>query len=423
MDMKEGEQMNRGNDQRAILMEANNLSYKFDDILNVSVNRTMKKQYFDTRTYQLPGAGQAVSTWNGGVDLIDLMNSNLGFRVRLDGGTADDVYTFGSGSAMNLIREIKILSSSGIELARTQDANIFHKFYAKSVHSSNWFNTVGKNMGFGMTDELKIDEANGVYFTIPLRELDPFFNLYDGKLLPANLASGLRVEITWEDQLVAFFTGGAADLENCIIDQIEFRTECVTLADSAMAQLNREASNSGLEVTIDRIYTTSKNTGTLTSENVEVRKAVSLAKSAFAVCLPALRNGYAVDSFNTSIHQFTSYDFRLGNQYYPYQPIENTSQGYFNYLKCFNKIKHSHNETVITPAVYNASNAIICASFENDDSLNLSGLSINSSRIMEVRFERGVPGPPAVIADVKTYVFLTYTALIRASLSNASVKI
>ena len=121
--------------QKGAIMIANNLDYKFDDILNVSVNRTMKKQYFDTRTYTMPGASQAVSTWNSGVDLIDVRNSYLKFKLVTDGDRTDN--SFGTGTAMNLIKEIKVLSSSGIELARTQESNLFHKFVVRSRKSAN----------------------------------------------------------------------------------------------------------------------------------------------------------------------------------------------------------------------------------------------------------------------------------------------
>jgi hypothetical protein len=424
--------MENKSSQKEAIMAANNLKYVFDDILNVSVNRTAKKQYLDTRSYTMDGSGQAVSTWNSGVDLIDLRNSYLKFDVTLTATAAGRTYTFGTGSAMNLIKEVKILSSSGIELARTQDANIFHKFFARSTKSADWISTVGANMGFQTNTQV----GNGTYvFTqgtakrviIPLCELDPFFNLYDNKLLPANIASGMRVEITWENLATAFFreaAGNGTEAAGYTVTNIEFRTEAVTLADSAMAILNKEASTNGLEVTYDRVYTTSTNTGTALTENVEVRKAVSLCKNVFGVTLLTNnRASLALDSFKAADYSHTSADVRLGNQYYPFQPIENVEEAYFNYLKNFNKIKLYHSESDTTLADFsnvadgNSSQGMIIANFETDDSLNLTGLPVNSSRIAELRFTRSAGD------DVKTYVFMTYTALCRASLSNTSVKI
>lgn len=417
MDSKAPQQADRSSQKMAV-MEANNLEYKFDDILNVSVNRTMKKQYFDTRTYTLPGAGQAVSTWNSGVDLVDLRNSYLKLDVGIVGG--DRAYSFGQGSVLNLIKEIKGLSSSGIELFRTQDANIFNKFMARNKHSQQWFDSTGQLLGYDLgASALTV----GVNYTwvIPLCELDIFFDLYDGKLLPANIASGMRIEITWEDVATAFVHDGTGttDATGYSVSSIEFRTESVTLADSAMAILNKEAATNGLEITYDRVYTSPSNTGASLEDNVEIRKAVSLAKSIMAIQLPtADRVDLAEDSFLAADYTNTSADVRLGNQYYPFQPIENEVEAYFNYLKQYNKLKRSSAETVTGLADFQSGGqAQIVANLETDDSLNLTGLPVNSSRILECRFTR------TATTNIRTYAFLTYTALCRASLSNCSVKI
>ena len=185
-----------------------------------------------------------------------------------------------------------------------------------------------------------------------------------------------------------------------------------------MAVLNREASSNGLEITYDRVYTTSKNTGTALDDVVEIRKAVSLAKRVFAINIPtAAITSLTTDSFLAASYLHTSADFRLGNQYYPFQPIENVNEAYFNYLRNYNKLKSSHESTTTLADYSTGGMGQMCAVFETDDSMNLSSLPINSSRILECRFVR------SAATDVKTYVFLVYTALCRASLSNASVKI
>jgi len=337
----------------------------------------------------------------------------LKLALTINGGNA----SFGSGSAMNLIKSIKILSSSGIELSRTEDANVYHKFISRSTHSSNWYRSIATIMGHNpVGNEFLLDGTKSI-FCIPLTELDPFFNLYDNKLLPANLASGLRVEITWENLEVALFSS-AGGITSYVVSEIEFRTESVTLADSAMAILNREAATNGLELTYDRVYTSPTNTGTNLEENVEIRKAVSLAKGVFCITIPTANQVQTADSFLTNAYAFSSADVRLGNQHYPFQPIENPQEGYFNYLKQYGKHKTYGNEPITEYEDYSQHGmAMICASFENDDSLNLTGIPVNSSRIAEIRFTRTSTIP------IKTIAFLTYTALCRASLSNVSCKI
>ena len=412
-----------GKDQdvrRMQILEANNLTYKFSDVLNLSQNRTLKKQNFDTRSFTLPGAGQAVCTWNTGLDLIDTRNSYLKFRLDLPTATATPAvtYTFGTASAMNLIREVKVMSASGVELARTQNANVFHAHYSAARHSAQWRSTVGRLMGVGQP---AIAPSGNATFIIPLCELDPFFEFYDGKLLPQNLASGLRLEITWEDLATAFVSSGAVTAANAIlsytVSQIEIRTESVSLTDGAIASINREASKSGIELTYDKVYTTEKNVGTNQTEHIEVKMPVSFARGVFNVILPtASRGDIAADSFQSLVYDHTSAQIRLGNNYYPHQPITNVQEAYHNYLKHWNKLKQHSSESSVTFTDFNDFKGAVCSKFQADDTLSMSGLKINSSRICEVSWSR-------TGADAATsFTFLIYTALARASLSNVNVK-
>ena len=411
-------------DQKMAVMEANNLTYKFDDVLNVSTNRTAKKQYFDTRTYTMPGAGQAVSTWNSGVDLIDFKNSYLTFTVRFDDSTATNngqAY-YGVGSAMNFLNEVRGVSSSGVEMFRTQDANVFHAKHVLPQHTAEWRSSVGSLMGVDTAlNSIDLDSATTYTYCIPLCELDPFFNLYYQKLSPANVCSGMRIELTFENlNTVIFKSAAGAVATSYYISNIEFRTESITLADSANAIINKQAATDGIEITYDRVYSTSKTT-ILTDEIIEIRKGVSLAKSAMGCLLTtANRTSQILDSFVSIAFDITSFDFRLGDQFYPWQPILGSAahfqEAYFNYLKYYNKLKSS-SPSAVSYATFVASAGQLGAKFETDDSLNLSGIPVSSSRTVELRFTR------TANTSVKAYVFLVYTALCRASLSNVSIKI
>ena len=408
--------MEQKNVQRDALLEANNLSYKFDDVLNVSIERTPKKQFFDTRSYTMPGASQAVSTWNSGVDFINAKNSYLRFTVVFTDSTATNtgVATYGVGSAMNFIKEIKLLSASGVEYARTQEANMYHVTQLADK-SPEWKLTVGAMMGCNTA--IALNSTTAYTYCIPLVELDPYFRMYDGKLIPPNVASGMRVEITWENLNTVLFKSAGAAATSYTITDIEFRCDAVKMADSALAAVNKAAATQGIEITYDRVYTSSKNTGAALDDNIEIRKAVSLAKEVVAVCIPtAFLTSQISDSFAAAAYTYTSFDVRLGNQYYPAQPITNVTEGYFNFLKHYNKLSNA-SPTHTTLTTFTATQAQLCARFETDDTLALSSLPINSSRIAEVRFVRSAN------TDVKTFCFLRYTALCRASLTNVSVKI
>lgn len=405
-------------DQQNMLMEVNNLKYTFDSPLSVSVNRTQKKQFFATRDYTNT-SGTAVCDFNSGSDLLDCKRSWLKLRIRVDAADGLGRYSFGSGSAMNLFREVKILHHSGQELARTTDANVFHKFTSRSKHPTAWFNTVGVTMGSGGT----IYNTNTIYdICIPLLELDPFFELYDDKLLPATVASGMRVELTLEDFRTVFFQSAGHTASGVAtgysILGMEFRTEHVTLMDSAMAQLNYEASKSGLELTYDRIFSTSQPIGTNTSDHLEIRKAVALAKQAWFVQLPtANRQSLAADSFQADAFTYTELSSRIGNLNFPYQPIENATEAYLYHLKNYGKLDRNDNDTAITLASYIGTEGAVSFNFERSDSLQLSSIPVNQSRVCELSFTRSGN------TNVKMYAFLVHTALARSSLTNVSVKV
>lgn len=406
-------QQGMNSERKKMIMSANNLSYKFDSVLNLSDNRTLKKQYFDTREYKSDSLSQAVSTWNTGVSLVDTKNSYLKLDFLITDGTG--VTNFGIGSVMNLINEVKITHTSGVELSRTQNANHYHCATLYDRHDNDWLDTTGTLMG--VTQEgtnIEVDKKHT--YLIPLCELDPFFELYDDKLLPANIASGLRIELTFENLNKAIFKAPGTEHTSYTISGIEFRTQCVDLYDSAISELNKEASTNGLEITYDRIHTVSSQV-TTTSDNIEVRKAVGLAKKAIAVFIPtASLANQETDSFKAAQYNFTSWDYRLGNQYYPHQAIENAAEAYYTALITGQNTKYKSPGISLSNFTDDGYAKLACM-LETDDSLNLSALPINSSRILELRFTRSVS------TAVTAFVFLTYTTLTRASLSNCSVKI
>ena len=411
-------------DQSTAVMTANNLDYKFDAPLSVSVNRTMKKQFFATRSFD-DTSGTAICDWNSGVDAIDPCNSYLVLRLRVNAGagfTGSERWSFGVGSAMNLFQSVKILSSSGTELARTENANLYHKVNSTTKHSEAWFKTVGAMMGTppdGVGGTIP-DYEIGIpaVFVIPLTELDPFFNLYDKKLIPSTVASGLRIELALAQWQKALLTTGATDASGYTIENIEFRNESLTFMDSAQALLNKEASTNGLEVTYDRIFSTQSSIGTSLSENHELRKAVALAKN-IKCCLLPTANALdpTLDSFVTTAFSFSSLDGRIANQYYPSQPIETAQEAYIYHLKNAQKVKSPEYETCLDFTSYIQNHAYLSFDFERDDSLNLSACPVNQSRVCEVRYTRNIG------TSATAYLFLTYTALCRSSLSNTSVKI
>ena len=57
-----------------------------------------------------------------------------------------------------------------------------------------------------------------------------FFNLYDKKLIPSTVASGLRIELALAQWQKALLTTGATDASGYTIENIEFRNEPAAFA-------------------------------------------------------------------------------------------------------------------------------------------------------------------------------------------------
>ena len=182
------------------ILFANNLSYKLPTPSSVVTNRCLKRQYFQNRSY----SSQQTMTcqWNTGTDFIDLKNSALVLKIKVNGTNFS--CGFGQGSACNLLRNIRIYHRSGTCYSNTQKISLWRKIYDKYTHSPAWFDTVGKLMGYGGGDQISdaVSGANIFTAVIPLNNLVPFTNPEGSVLLPSNMSSGIRWEFDIAGNLI-----------------------------------------------------------------------------------------------------------------------------------------------------------------------------------------------------------------------------
>jgi hypothetical protein len=199
-------------------------------------------------------------------------------------------------------------------------------------------------------------------------------------------------------------------------------TDTVDLSDDTQKTLNMESSESGLEYSFPRIYT-STNTVASTAINVQVRKAVSQANIVTA-CL--LTQGDVLDVTKDSLKSETwdvdTWQYRLGGLYFPHQAVSGASDGlesFFMAQQVYDKPKHAHAENAVGLEEFKTSGyGILAASLEKDQSLNLSGLPINNSRVLELQATLA-----SFTANIECVVFLEYIAVARAWLDNCSLAI
>jgi hypothetical protein len=343
-DSKMGEGSSGDLSKRQGLIAVNDLTYVLEPDLSVASNKTHKKHFFQSNSYT--AGQQAICILNSGADYIDTRRSWLQFDVSLAVDEAKSTGLFGNhGSALNLIRDITISTRSGDELCRITDLNLLSNMLLPVTYDTEWFKNQGRLMGYGgcvsgtgdpETPGIQAARnlTNGTRFAIPMYCLCPLFSY--GRLMPAMLMSGLRIEINWEQSEKAFnqivSAGGAraTAFKPYTIKNPQFVLSSVQLSDSIQRALNELSATNGLEIVYVDYEKTVLNNGTaLGSFNCEVRKSCSRALKAFARVRTLGDTGTAHDFRDSfcaeSTFPFLSYQWQLGSLYFPQQKVEGTS--------------------------------------------------------------------------------------------------
>ena len=396
----------------------NNLQYKLPTPTSVVTNRCLKRQYFQNRSYS--SEQTMTCQFNTGTDFVDLKNSALVFKVKLNG--ADFRAGFGGGSACNLVRNIRIYHRSGTCYTNTQRINLWRKINDKYTHSPTWFSTVGSLMGYGY----QLDHNNKVFTAvIPLTHLHPFFNPEGGSgssnlLLPSVMASGLRVELDLSSMSEAFLSLPEEEPDSYEITDCYFQTMNVSLMDSAQSSLNSVAQKQALEFVYKDIFCSQNAHPSNTNQiNVDINKSVAFADTVIAVVQETSSlTEPTSDSFATD-YVDGKWDFTLGSNHYPNVKVDNDRLAYHNALLTFDKLKHFTKECSVTPEQFFSYEGIYSCSLERDTALALSQSPVNASRAL--RFELTFDEAPDESQMVTVY--LTYLTSARSTLLNSRIDI
>ena len=328
---------------------------------------------------------------------------------------------------MNINNEIRIRSRSGTELDRVELANLWSQKDSIYQKPDNYLTTMGSAQGFSPLRSGADPAAlfNGIpkRFTLPLSVLAPFFRPMKKQLLPPQLASGLRIELVFEDYRTALFqkTGTVTGYN---ITDIRMVLDTVDMTDDTQRTINMESASEGLEYAYERVYTAIAQVPSLQLQlSSQVRKAVSQACFATAMSIPnADRTDVTADSFLSAAFNYKSYQFRLGSLYFPHQRIgitggtDDTAEIYSLAMATYDKMRHPFAAPSLNVSTYTNSHCVLATSFEKDMSLNMSGLPINNSRVLELNLEYTEVNEPLDVV-----VFLTYCAVSRSYIDNTAV--
>jgi len=418
-------------------LAVNNLVYENPDALSLAVSRSSSRLFFQRAQYN-PGE-TAVIDFNSGTDFIDPENSYLAFTLTPIASAATATCSFGIGSAMNAIRQVTIRSRSGVEIDRVERANVWSLFETQYRNPNVWFTSVGAAMeGFnqanynnlaaagGMVCSTAATSSTGYRFLLPLKRLAPFFKpIKRGQKIPPQLVSGLHMEIIWENYLMALAQGsGAGTITSYQINNLSLVCDVISMTDDVQKTINQQSADAGLEYAYPRAFTNVVVPGNTTSLSAQVRKAVSQANYAWAVCLNT--DNYILigtDSFKAIAWDTTRYQWRLGALYFPLQPLDvNLTDGVESFkqvLEVYDKNKLVFSPPNVSLAEFaTGGKGIIAVALEKDAELDSSGLPVNNSRVLELNatFNAG-------IAAREVLIFLDYNAVSRSYVDNTSVNI
>ncbi len=432
----------------------NNLIYKQPKALSLAKSRTQVKQFFQRSDYPSASGKTAIIDWNTGSSYIDVGNSYLSFVVDARNTGGNGGWSYGSGSAMNVINRITIRSRSGTELERLEGANLWSRIDSDFSLPRSFRETMGSAMGMdgtiSSTNEQPLPPDRMSYLTsstdltsvaqnpmraiIPLKQLCPFFRPLKGQLMPPQLASGLHIEIVFENTTTVFKQQVTeTDLITTYdVSDINFLLDTVDLSDETQKSLNMESADNGLEWVTPRIYTATTALPVGQAQTtVQVRKSCSQATMAHSTVQETeFLNDTKKDSFQSqNLLTGFQWQYRIGSLHFPQQPIvedgsylSGHAKSYFEALYAFDKPKHPYHEGSVSIRDFIESKTLFAMSASKNDDLFLSGLPINNSRVLEFNYDAGSQASNSN-SDRRLTTFLEYIQVVKCYIDNTSVAI
>jgi hypothetical protein len=406
----------------------NNLIYTIPANSTLAVSRNDQKNYFDQRNYN---AGQTIRcVFQTGSKYVNPFDSQLVFKAELS-SEAGATASWAGGSALNVIKNVRVYHKNGTELVNIQNHNVNQLLEDKAGKTKDYFDTVGNLAGYDATNTSSGLGTSSVAWRadllvggqtevqIPLSQVAPIFNSEKRLLIPSVLSSGLILEIDLATSAEALVrTGGAADVELSIKD-IYLNLSCTSLSDMAMGSLNDIASEKLLEYSYIDTYTSRITQNANNSViSTSINKAVAQADHITVVEIDqSKRNNQTEDEFTFAVDD-VSYQFTVGSRQLPSLVfIDNNRQAYAQLLKTFNKYNGSNQTSALGYINFATNVGCKSTSFSKDQMLAMASLPINSSR--SLRYEQKYSVAPSTARTV--FIFLHYLKVLSLSLTDVKV--
>lgn len=375
---KQDDSMNKAGVKQ--LMMANKIHYSMPSELNVVSSRQLQRHDSNKSSYS--SSDSPVIFLNSGEAFVDGQNSYLSFVVKTTATANAETH-----GALAFIRGIELTTHSGVSIERTDEINNLQATlmdYEHDADHENTFSTV-----FGKTKTTDLSAGAGQRFIIPMSKLSGLFKS-DKLLVGLGLCSGLKIQITLEDDANVCKWTGAADVNGTYtISDMYVMTDSHTLQDGVIRAMNKiSATQTGLQLMFDSWDTQTESVAT-SSINSQVKRGVSQA----TMCIAKLRlnadfenttAGRVLDSFRSDTWATNSYQFNLGSRYYPNQAltthdVAQPAEALQNALYSFGK-KHDLPYGInVDTTSFGATKGVHCCVLERS-SVELSALPLGSSR-------------------------------------------
>lgn len=414
------------------MLSDNGILYRAPSQLSSVVARTYKVEYAQRSLYTK--TAPIIFDWNTGTSYVDPQTAILSFDILLSKTNVENAsVSWGGGlGACNLISEIRIISKNGVELDRCSEAGQLAKILSDWTMSAETRDNLGMCDGVDFLDgeavpiALEGTAVTTVKVSIPIKVLSGFFRpTVKGMLLPAGLASGLRIEMSLMDEKRAF------QAETGVIEGLKYEIENPQMLlqlsdfnDPTQNLLITESARAGLEYNFPSYFSTTVSNASGDKIREQLKKAVSQANKVFAVVLNAdAVNGYETlersgfDSMPSS--QIKSFNYRVGSQYYPLERLTRPSDYWAIASAAFDELRNMEwRPNQLNYLNFNTGGkCLAAASLDMSDRINLSGSKINNSSVLELRMDL------LNTNKVDVMVFLQFTAEARVSGSRSVLKI
>ena len=412
------------------LLQVNQLSYKLPPQISIASKCTHVINYSQQASYS--GGETIIFDSQTGSQFVDPANSYLRLVVK----PVDSAHSFGSGSVNNIFSRVVVRTQTGAELSRCEDYNLLNKFMERYNNSTAWFDSVGVAQGFNKEAASaavysSAIPSTGRLYVVPVQCLMACMNPIGAKLVPPNIMSGLRIELSLagaDDAFSSVTQASPVTLASYVVERPEMHWKVFELADQFQRKIQEMAAQ-GLNYLYKETFHTIVST-TTSDINFDIKKAASKALTCRIITRdPTLLATDGRDKFGAKVYNYETLQANIGSDYWPNQKLQVTStptlnninEAYYYTLYAADKLEGWAPPSVGPVQFLGAANftrynsGMVCFNLNKSNVSELAGYTTSNSRALLVNLKQH--SADAVRIDA----YLTYLRLAKVLTSNVIV--